>query len=80
MPAELAVIEKNRTFGAIRGLHSRGHFAGVERIAVGVGIPGDQHCGGISNTLVDLVIRRVLAKSGEIVWIVRGAKFVFPNV
>ncbi len=80
MPAKLAVVKNDGTFGDIRRLQPGGHFAGVQRIAVAVSIARDDHRGGIGLALPDLLIRRVLCENREVVRIIHSPKLIAPDV
>src|SRR5258707_227792 len=78
--AKLAVVEENRMFGNICRLQPGRHLTGVKGIAVSVSVTRNDHRGGVRHSLSHFMIRRVLCEGGEIVRIVHGTEFVFPNV
>ena len=80
MTSEFAVIEQDWMLGNIGGLQARSHLAGVERIAVVIRIPGDNHCRGIGHALLHIVVWRVPGESGKVIGIVDSAELIFPNV
>src|SRR5271163_2207652 len=80
MAAKLAVVEKDGMSGSVRRLKASGHFASVQRVAVPVGVTGDKHRGRIGCALPYLVIGRIFCEGSEIVRVIRGAEFIFPDV
>src|SRR5258708_5162384 len=80
MPAKLAVVEKNGMVRSVSSLKPGCHLARVERVAVSIGIAGDDHRGGIGHALPNLMIWRVLCEGGEIVRVVHSAKLIAPEV
>jgi len=57
MPAKLAVIEKDWVFGGVRRLQPRSHLASVERVAIPVGVSGDDHRGGVGHAIPNVMVR-----------------------
>ena len=56
------------------------HLACVQWIAVPISVTGDDHGGGIGHALPNLMIGRVLREGGEIVRVIHGTEFLFPDV
>src|SRR5208337_432714 len=52
----------------------------MERIAVPVSVAGHDHHGGVSNAVANSMIGRVFSENSEVVWVVYGAKLLFPNM
>ena len=79
MPAKPAVIEKDRMFRDVGCLQPGCHLAGVKRIAIPVGIAGDDHRCRIGQAIPNPMIGRVLRENGEIVGVKRVRAAVYRS-
>src|SRR5229473_7674302 len=80
MSSEWTVVEKDWIRRSIRCLQSRRHFSRMKRIAIAVGIAGnDQRC-WIINALSDLVIRRITSQRFEVFAVFRSSELLAPHV
>lgn len=80
MAAKLAVAENNWMLGDIRALQPGGHFAGMEGIAVPVGVTGNDHRGRVGCARENLVIWRIFCQGCEIVGVIGRTEFIYPDM
>src|SRR5580658_1904693 len=75
-----AVVQKNWKVRGIGGLQAGRHFSRMKRIAVLIGISGDEHGGWIGRPVTNLVVWRVSVERSEVVRVVGCTELAFPDM